>query len=229
MAETIEALTRKALLGSAWLLLVLWMLLFIPAGSLHFWQAWVFWALFSVSVLLITMYFLRRDPALIERRLRAGPSAEKQTSQKIIQALASLFFVLGFVVAALDHRFHWSDVPPLLCIVGDLFVVIGFAVVFLAFRENTFASAVIEVNQGQRVVSTGVYRFVRHPMYSGAILMQAFTPFALGSFWALLSVPLMLLIIVWRLVNEEKFLESHLSEYDAYRRNTSHRLIPFVW
>jgi protein-S-isoprenylcysteine O-methyltransferase Ste14 len=226
MAESTQSLTRKALFGVAKLLILLGMLLFLPAWSLHFWQAWIFWLVLSVSTLLITFYFLKRDPSLIERRL---PAAERERSQKIIQAFATLFFIMEIVVPGLDHRFHWSNVPPVLVISSNLLVAVGFIAMVQVFKENSFASSIIEVSRSQSVISTGPYRIVRHPMYAGALLIEVFTPLALGSYWALISFPLIFLATAWRLVNEEKFLARHLPGYDEYRQKTPYRLIPLVW
>jgi protein-S-isoprenylcysteine O-methyltransferase Ste14 len=226
MTEGTQDLTRKALFGIAKLLMLIGILLFLPAWSLHFWQAWIFWFVLSASALLITFYFLKRDPGLIERRL---PAAEKEMSQKIIQGLATLFFVTEIVVPGLDHRFHWSNVPPVLVISRDLLVAMGFVVIFQVFKENSFASSIIEVNRSQSVISTGPYRLVRHPMYAAALLIEVFTPLALGSYWALLFFPFMFLATAWRLINEEKFLARHLPGYDEYRQKTRYRLIPLAW
>jgi protein-S-isoprenylcysteine O-methyltransferase Ste14 len=226
MAEGTHGLTRKALFGTAKVVILLGILLFVPAWSLHFWQAWIFWLVLSASGLLITFYFLKWDPSFIERRL---PAAEREGSQKVIQAFATAFFIAEIVVSGLDHRFHWSHVPPVLVILSDLLVAMGFVAMFQVFKENRFASSIIEVNRNQSVISTGPYRIIRHPMYAGALLMQVFTPLALGSYWALLSFPLMFSAAAWRLVNEEKFLTKHLPGYDEYRRKTCYRLIPFVW
>ena len=163
-------LTIQSLIGLANLMIILALLLFLPAWSLHYWQAWIFLLVFSVSVLLITLYFLQKDPRLIESRLKAGPVAEQQQSQKVIQALASLFFILPFIIASLDHRFGWSQVPTYLVLFGNILVALGLYVVFLVFRENSFTSATIEIQQEQKVISTGPYAVIRHPMYSGAFI-----------------------------------------------------------
>jgi protein-S-isoprenylcysteine O-methyltransferase Ste14 len=226
MAEGTQELTRKALFGVAKLLILLGILLFVPAWSLHFWQGWTFWLIFSASGLLINFYFLKRDPGLIARRL---PAAETERSHRVIQLFTTVCFIAEIVVSGLDHRFHWSHVPPVLVILGNLLVAMGFVAVFQVFKENSFASSTIEVNQSQSVVSTGPYRIARHPMYAAGLLVAVFTPLALGSYWALLSFPPMLLGIVRRLVNEEKFLARHLAGYDEYRLKTRYRLIPLVW
>lgn len=226
MTEGTHDLNRKALFGLAKLLIWVGILVFLPAWSLHFWQAWIFWLILSASGSLINVYFLKRDPSLIARRL---PSAERESSQRIIQRFATVLFVTEIVVSGLDHRFHWSDVPPMLVVSGDLLVAMGFVAIFQVFKENSFASSIIEVNRTQSVISTGPYRIVRHPMYAGALLIAVFTPLALGSYWALLLFPLMSLTTMWRLLNEENFLARHLPGYDEYRLKTRYRLIPFVW
>jgi protein-S-isoprenylcysteine O-methyltransferase Ste14 len=226
MAEVTQDLTRKALLGLAKLLISVGILVFLPAWSLEFWQAWIFWLILSASGLLINLYFLKWDPHLIARRL---PSAERERSQRTIQTFATVLFIMEIVVSGLDHRFHWSHVPPILVISGDLLAAVGFFAIFQVFKENSFASSIIEVTRSQSVISTGVYRIVRHPMYVGGLLVAVFTPLALGSYWALLFFPLMFLATVWRLINEEKFLARHLPGYDEYRLKTRYRLVPFVW
>jgi protein-S-isoprenylcysteine O-methyltransferase Ste14 len=226
MAEGTQGLTEKALFGVAKLLILIGVLLFLPAWSLHFWQAWIFWLVLAASALLINFYFLKRDPSLIERRL---PAAERERSQRIIQVFATVLFITEIIVPGLDHRFHWSNVPPVLVISGDLLVAMGFVTMFQVFKENSFASSIIEVNRSQSVISTGPYRIIRHPMYAAALLMALFTPLALGSYWALLFFPLMFLATAWRLVDEERFLARHLPGYDEYRLKARYRLIPFVW
>jgi protein-S-isoprenylcysteine O-methyltransferase Ste14 len=222
-------LAAKAFLGLFQLILIIAVLLFAPAWTLRYWQGWVFLTVFFISVFAITLYFLRHDPKLLESRTQAGPIAEQQRSQKIIQSLASLFFILPFLLSSLDHRFGWSTVPTVLVIVGDVLVALGLYIVFLVFRENTFTSATIEVQEEQRVISTGPYAIVRHPMYAGAFIMLLGIPLALASWWAFIPVFLLFAAIVWRLLEEEKFLDTSLPGYTQYRRNVRYRLIPFIW
>jgi len=224
-----RSVTWRGVAGVIALVVVLWAALFLPAWSLDYWQAWAYWAVFSASVSAISVYFLKNDPGLVESRLKAGPVSEKEPSQSLIQALASVFFILIFVVSALDHRFQWSRVPALLAIAGDVFVALGLLTIFLVFRENTYTSVLIEVSEGQRVISTGPYRVVRHPMYSGALLMLLFTPLALGSFWGVLAVFPMFGAIGFRLLGEERFLAKGLPGYAEYCQKTRYRLVPFVW
>jgi protein-S-isoprenylcysteine O-methyltransferase Ste14 len=222
-------LARKAWAGAVFLLIALWIMLFLPAWSLGFWQAWIYWALFSVSVILITRYFLRTDPELIKSRLPAGPGAERERSQKIIQTCMTVSFILLMLLPGIDHRSGWSEVPVYAVIAADIIAGIGFSVVFLTFRENRFTSAIIEVGRDQTVVSTGPYAIVRHPMYAGASLLILATPFALGSFLALIPALLIIAGVIVRLIEEEKFLAVHLPGYREYCRKTRFRLVPFVW
>src|SRR3984885_15148370 len=161
----------KAALGFAQLSAMLGLALFVSAGTLRFVEAWVFLALFLAASLAITVYLAKSDPALLERRTQAGPVAEKELSQKIIQGVASLAFVATIVVPALDHRFGWSRVPLPVVIMGDLLVALGFLIVFLVFRQNTFTSSIIEVTAEQRVIDSGPYAIVRHPMYVGGLVL----------------------------------------------------------
>ena len=222
-------LKKKALFGLVQLVIMLGILLFVAAGSLDFWEAWVFLFIFSIAVLAITLYFLKNDIKLIEGRLKAGPSAEKERKQKIIQTFASLFFILLIVVPALVHRFHWSDVPIHFVLVGDIFVLLGLPIIFLVFKEKSYAAGVIEVGKGQKVISTGPYTIVRDPMYTGALLMLCFVPLALGSMWGVVFVFQMFVVIVLRLLDEEEFLSKNLPGYEEYRQKTRYRLVPFVW
>ena len=219
----------RTFLGFAFLLLILALALFIPAGSLAIWQAWAYLAVFAACTILITLYLIRRDPALLERRVRGGPAAERQTSQQIIQSVASICFIALFILPGLDYRFHWSHVPPVVSILADGLVIVGFYIVFLVFKENSYTSATIEVAADQRVISSGPYGVVRHPMYAGAFLLVIFTPLALGS-WAALPLPIpLILVIVLRLLDEEKYLAANLPGYAEYRQKVRYRLLPSIW
>lgn len=224
-----DDLTRKATVGFVQLIITLGALLFAPSWTLDFWQAWVYLLVFAASAALITVYLWKQDPKLLERRIQAGPGAEKERSQRVIQLMASVAFTGSLVLPSIDHRFAWSNVPLSVVIAGDVLVVTGFFVVFLVFRENTFTAATIEVAADQTVVSTGPYAIVRHPMYAGALVMLFGTPLALGSWWGLLMFIPMTLVIAWRLLDEEHFLSRNLQGYSTYKKNTPYRLLPFVW
>lgn len=210
-------------------MLVLALALFLPAESLRFLQAWVYLADFAGCTILITAYLMRNDRELLARRVRGGPTAETQKSQQVIQGLASLFFIALYIVPGLDYRFHWSYVAPVVSWVADAFVALGFYIVFLVFRENSYTSATIEVSGEQQVISSGPYAVVRHPMYAGAFLLLLATPLALGS-WVSIPLPIpVILVIIVRLLDEEKFLSANLSGYEAYRQKVRYRLLPYIW
>jgi protein-S-isoprenylcysteine O-methyltransferase Ste14 len=222
-------LNKRAFAGLLGLLLSMGACIFLPAWTFHYWQAWIFLAAFNASALLITLYLMKNDSRLLQARVNAGPNAEKEKSQKILQSALRIAFIGTLIIPALDHRFAWSKVPPYISVVGDLLVLLGFQIVFLVFKENTFTSGIIEVRPGQKVISTGPYALVRHPMYSGALIMLAAIPLALASWWALLIVILLAAGIVLRLLDEEQFLDKNLPAYPAYRHKVRHRLIPFIW
>ncbi len=222
-------LGMQAFGGFLFLFLVMSSSIFLPAWTFNYWQAWTFLAVFFGSVLAITIYLMKKDPKLLERRVRGGPSAEKEKSQQVIQSIAGIAFIAIFLISALDHRFGWSAVSLFIVLVGDVLVALGLLVVFLVFRENTFTSATIEIATDQKVISTGPYSLVRHPMYSGAFIMLLGVPIALGSWWGLLAVIPLILVIVARLFDEEKFLAQSLVGYPEYLNRVLYRLIPFVW
>jgi len=222
-------LEAKAWLALAVLTVVMALLLFVPAGTLHYWQAWAYLAIFAGVSALTTLDLIRKDPALLERRMRGGPTAEKQPTQKVIMLGMSIGFIALLVVPALDHRFGWSAVPLGGAVTGDVLVSLGFYLIFLVYRENTFTSATIEVAENQKVISTGPYARVRHPMYASAILYLLGTPLALGSYWGLAPVVAMMPFLVWRLLAEERFLARNLAGYTDYQKRVHHRLVPFVW
>lgn len=224
-----DILNVKALAGLLVLFLVMAALLFIPAWTLDYWQAWTFLTVYFTSSLGITFYLMKEDPNLLQRRMRGGPTAEKETTQKIIMVLTSLGFVSLIVVAALDHRLQWSRMMPSVALAGDGLVILGWLAIFFVFKENTFTSATIELAPGQTVISTGPYAVVRHPMYAGALLMLAGIPLALGSLWALLVLVAMMPALFWRLSDEEQFLARNLAGYSDYQRKVRYRLIPKVW
>ena len=222
-------LGAKAWLSLALLAAVMGLLLFVPAGTAHYWQGWVYLALFVGASALTTLYLLKRDRALLERRMRGGPTAEKRPMQRFIMICTSIGFVALLVVPGLDRRFGWSEVPLALVIVGDALVAIGLSLIFVVYRENTFTSATIEVAENQKVVSTGPYAIVRHPMYASALLYLVGAPLALGSYWGLVPIAAMLPFLIWRLFDEEAFLVKNLPGYAEYRTRVRHRLIPFIW
>ena len=224
-----DELNRKAFGGLLNLLVCVALMLFLPAWTIRWWQAWVFLAVFFIPSLLITFYLMKRDPKLLERRVSAGVIAEKTMFQKVVQGMATLAFVALLVFPAIDHRLGLSRAPIWADLAGDVLVVLGFLVVFLVFRENTFTSGIIEVAEDQKVISTGPYGIVRHPMYVGALVLLLGTPLALGSVWGLLVFIPMAVAIAVRLLDEETFLGRNLEGYVEYRKKVRYRLVPFVW
>jgi protein-S-isoprenylcysteine O-methyltransferase Ste14 len=224
-----DELGRRAFAGLARFQIALALLLFLTAWSPTWWQGWLYWVLFGAACLVITLYFLRHDPALIARRLNAGPTAEREPRQKLILGITSVLLCTGFAVCGLDHAFGWSSISPVSVLIADAFVLFGFYVMFLAFRENSFAAATVQVDSGQRVIDTGLYGVVRHPMYLGALIMFVATPIALGSWFGLVPAALLAGAIAWRLIDEEDFLVRNLPGYADYRRRVHARLVPRVW
>jgi protein-S-isoprenylcysteine O-methyltransferase Ste14 len=211
------------------LLVVMAALVFVPAGTLDYWQAWTFLAVYFAWSLVISLYLMKKDPALMERRMRGGPFAEKEPAQKIIMVLTSVGFIGLLIVPALDHRFGWSHVSPYAAVAGDVLMGLGWLAILFVFKENTFSSATIELAPDQRVISTGPYAIVRHPMYAGALVMLLGMPIALGSWWGVLVIVAMLPALIWRLIDEERFLARNLPGYVEYQDKVRYRLIPLVW
>jgi protein-S-isoprenylcysteine O-methyltransferase Ste14 len=220
---------KRALRGLLVLILAMAALLFIPAGTLDYWQAWTFLGVYSTASLAITLYLMKSDPKLLERRMRGGPAAEKEPTQKVIMLLASVGFIGLLIVPALDRRFGWSHMLPAVALVGDGLLALGWLAIFFVFKENSFTSATIELAPDQKVISTGPYALVRHPMYAGGLVMLAGIPIALGSWWGLLVLIATMPALVWRLLDEERFLARNLPGYVEYQKEVRYRLIPHVW
>ncbi len=229
VSKNSHTLKMKTLFGFLQLILMLGICLFVPVWSFAFWQAWVYSIIVVVSSALITVYLWKKDPKLLERRVETGPGAEKEKTQKIIQLFVYILFFAILIIPSLDHRFGWSNVPIYIIIAGDILVALGYFIIFLVFRENTFAAATITVFADQKVITTGPYGIVRHPMYTGALIMFFGTPLALGSWWGMFVLIPITLIIIWRLLDEEKFLFKNLPGYKEYCEKIRYRLIPLLW
>jgi protein-S-isoprenylcysteine O-methyltransferase Ste14 len=205
---------------------VLPLFFFVPAGTVRYWEAWVYLAILLIPVFFVMRYLLKHDPVFLERRMR---TREQQKPQRLVIALSFLWFFLVFILPGFDQRFNWSDVPVAAVLGADLLVLIGYGVILRVFQENRYASRVIEVAEGQPVIRTGPYAIIRHPMYLGTLLMYLATPVALGSWWALLPALLIVPILIARIVNEEKVLTENLPGYRAYTQKTRYRLVPGLW
>ena len=222
-------LLARAFVGFLFLFLVIASVLFGLAGTPHDGRAWVMLAVFFGCAGAITVWLWFRDKALLERRVKAGPGAESDPMQNVVQALAGLVFLATFAVPGLDRRFGWSHAPLAVSLVGNAMIAIGFLIVFLTFRENTFTAGTIEVAEGQHVIDSGPYAVVRHPMYAGVLVVIPGIPFALGSWWGLIAAALLVPVLVLRLLREETFLAANLPDYDVYRDRVRYRLAPMLW
>jgi protein-S-isoprenylcysteine O-methyltransferase Ste14 len=224
-----KSLIIWALTLFAWRFAAVSLCLFIPAGTLDFWEAWLFLPVFFVPDLSIIIYLLGNDPDLLKRRLKGGEFVEKRITQKAIMVLMKLCFTVLLLVPAWDHHFGWSHVPAVLVVAADAGVLLGLWIHFRVFKENTFASAVVTIVPEQKVISTGPYAVVRHPMYAGVLVVDSCIPIALGSWWGLPVVLGMLGVIILRLLDEEKLLRQSLPGYEDYCRKVPYRLIPHIW
>lgn len=204
-------------------------LLFLPARTFDYWQAWVFLTLFTIATLVPSIYLGLKDPAVLERRMRFGPAAETRTVQKWISAVSMLSFPAVMVFSAIDHRMGWSRVPPAISVMGDALVVIGLGISMLTILQNRYAAANIIVEAGQELVSTGLYGLVRHPMYLGALVMSVGIPVALDSWWGLLVLIPAAIGIVYRIRDEEQMLGQQLPGYIEYESRVRYRMLPYVW
>jgi protein-S-isoprenylcysteine O-methyltransferase Ste14 len=205
------------------------LLLFLPGGTLNYWQAWVFIAVFTVVTVVPTVYLARTNPAALQRHMRAGPRAETRTAQKIIVAGLSLGVFAMMVFSVFDHRMGWSSVPAWLSVIGDVLVAAGLGIAMLVVIQNGYAASAVTVEADQTLVSGGVYKFVRHPMYVGSVIMMVGIPLALGSYRGLLLVIPGVVILVFRILDEEKMLTQELAGYSEYAQRVRYRLMPYVW
>ena len=207
-------------------ILVLSAVFFLPAGTFAYWEAWVYLAILFIPMLFVVIYLLKNDRELLARRMKMR---EREAEQKLIIKLSYIPFLLAFLLPGFDKRFGWSNVPVGVVVLADILVLLGYGIVFLVFRENRYASRIIEVEQEQTVISSGPYAIVRHPMYLGSLLLYILSPLALGSYWAMIPAILIIPIIVARIRNEESVLARDLNGYQEYMQKTGYRLIPGIW
>ena len=217
----ISAIT-KFLLG----VILVGLLLFLPAGTLNWFGGWLFMAILFIPMFCAGVVMMIKNPGLLASRLDAK---EKRGKQSIVVKLSGLMFLCGFIVAGLGVRFDWFMLPTPVCIGGAVVFIVAYILYAEVLRENTYLSRTIEVQEGQKVIDTGLYGIVRHPMYSVTLLLFLSMPIVLGSIWAFLIFLVYPFIIAARLLDEEKFLEEELEGYREYKQKVKYRLIPFVW
>lgn len=223
--KTVTKYTLSALIG----LLAFCSMVFLPAGTLHYWQGWVFLAIFGLATWIPSLYLLRTNPAALDRRMHAGPGQEARPAQKVISSIAFSSLVGIIVFSVFDHRFGWSTVPSPISGIGDVLVAVGLIITMFVVIQNGYAAANITVESGQTVVSTGLYGLVRHPMYAGTVILLVGIPLALGSYWGLLFIVPSLFVLALRIRDEEDMLEHELTGYRAYEQQVHYRLLPYVW
>ena len=204
-------------------------LLFGGAGTVDWWQAWLFLAVYFAASIAISYYLIRYDPALLARRMRGGPWAEKRPAQRLIMLIASAGFIALVVVPAIDERLGWSHMPAAIVFAGNVLMALGWLGTWFVFRENSFTAATIERAPDQRVISTGPYAIVRHPMYSSMLVMLLGMPIALGSWWGVSALVVMGPALIARIFDEEAFLVHELPGYAEYKQKVRYRLIPHLW
>jgi protein-S-isoprenylcysteine O-methyltransferase Ste14 len=223
------SLNQKAALSLILFTLVLGVLIFVPAGTLFFWRGWLFLAVFVGASTLLTLDLAAHDPALLERRMSGGPTAETKPMQRLIMAFASICFVALIVIPPLAYRFGFAPTSAVAAIAGDVLIVVGYFGIFRVFRENSFAAATIALADRQEVIATGPYAIVRHPMYASALVYLVGAPLALGSWWGLAPLAVMAPVLIWRLIDEENFLTTNLAGYRDYMASVRWRLVPGVF
>jgi len=224
-----DPLSRQALTQSILWTFIFLGLIFVPAWTWHYWQGWLFFGVFAASTVGFTVYLVRHDRPLLERRLKAGPQHEQERSQQIIVTLVIAAFVASIVFPALDHRYRLSPVAPWVTVLGDVIIVLSFLFMFWVIKVNSYAASNIRVENDQKVIDTGPYAYVRHPMYAGAVWLFVGMPLALGSWWPVGLIVLVVPVLLWRLLDEERILERDLRGYSEYRKRVRYRLIPYVW
>lgn len=223
--KTAIRLTASSIFGIA----ATGLILFGPAGTFHYWRGWVFLAVFTAATLGPTIYLAKANPAALQRRMHAGPRAEPRAAQKVIITGSFLILFVMMAFSALDRRMGWSTVPAWLSLLGDALLAAGLGIAMLVIIQNSYAAATVKVEAGQKVASGGVYKFVRHPMYVGNVIMMVGMPLALGSYWGLLFVIPGIAVLVFRILDEEKLLIADLPGYREYAQHVRYRLVPNVW
>ena len=205
---------------------VLGLVFFLPAGTLNYWEAWVYLVILFTPMFFVMQYLIKNDPTLLERRMR---TKEQASEQSLIIKLSYVYFVVAFLLPGFDKRYSWSDAPLWLVILAQALVFLGYILVILVFKENSYASRTVEVDEEQKVIDTGPYAVVRHPMYVGVTALYVLSPLALGSTWGLIASVFIIPLIIARILSEEKILVNELAGYQEYQQKVKYRLIPMIW
>jgi len=221
-----SALIRKMIIRFSLVPLFIGLCTLLPAGTFNYWQVYLYFSVIVIPMVFVLFYFLKRDPKFLERRAKG---TEKVKEQKLIQLINLPVFMAAFIIPGLDRRFGWSDVPVEIIIITNIVILGGYLIIFNVFRQNSYASRIVETNKQQKVITTGLYSIVRHPMYIGVLIMYLPTPLALGSYWGLIPMALLPVALAFRILNEEKVLRENLDGYKEYCLKTKYRLIPFIW
>ena len=222
----LNSLIKMVILRFGMFFVVMGLMFFLPAGNFNYWEAWLYMAILVTPIVIFLFYLIKHDPELLERRMR---TKEKESQQKTITKIGSLIFILIYLIPGFDQRYGWSSVPIAIIIIADIIVFLGYLLFIHVLLENSYASRVVEVEQQQKVITTGPYKIVRHPLYLAVLLMYSFGPLALDSYWAMIGSVLLILILVARIKNEEKVLSKELDGYQNYLEKTKYRLVPGVW
>lgn len=206
--------------------LLVGVLIFLPAGSFNYWQGILFMGILFVPMFIAGIVMMIKNPSLLNKRLNAK---EKETEQKYVLLFSGIIFILGFVLAGLGHRYNWYTLPKIVTIIGSVLFIIAYVLYAEVMRENTYLSRTIEVQENQKVIDTGLYGIVRHPMYAVTILLFLMIPLVLGSIYALIVFMFYPLVLVKRIKNEEDVLTKELDGYSEYKKKVKYRIIPFIW
>lgn len=201
-------------------------LIFVPAGSLEFWNGWLFLGALFIPMIFVMIYLLKNDPALLEKRMKTN---EKETTQKLYLVLSILVSIVTFVIPGLDYKYNWSSVPLWLIILSTVLMITGYIMFFIVMKQNSYASRVIEIQEEQKLIDNGMYSFIRHPMYFSATILYFFAPLVLGSYIAMIPMIFIPGLLAVRIMNEEKVLLKGLKGYDNYTKRVSYRFLPYIW
>jgi protein-S-isoprenylcysteine O-methyltransferase Ste14 len=225
--QRLRALKRLVIIRFGLAALLVPTFIFAMAGTLHYWQGWLYWAVLLIPMIVAVIYFLKTDPELLERRMKYK---EKEHEQRTIILLGTAALIAGLLAIAIDLRLNGlNQVPTAIVLSADAGVFLGYCLILWVLKENSYASRIVEVVEGQKVVTTGPYSVIRHPMYLGSLVMYLLTPVALGSWWAVPILSLYIPILVWRILNEEKVLLAELPGYHEYCQERRYRLLPLIW